>query len=308
MVQVWTLFLVIICIFSAGGQQVTSRLRPSISVELPMPTCVHVTPPLTPPVATSPHTTIGFPTPESDNLGVRIGEMMQDFIGRAFAATTDPNAPVEPANEPIKEPITVPEIHVEIKEADTTEPKVVTAPSKEPEPHKSTKPGPKPKQPDTKYKFNFASKECGAKVLGWNMGAVGTSSILSGSKDIYMMYECSNPDQFVEIELCDDTGIDHFSLANYEFFSSTFKDIVLMGSEHYPTRQWSLIGRYHANNTKELQRFSTIQPDGKVAWFKYLRLNILSHWGNEFYCPISQIKVHGVPVIEKLIQSSSKSS
>lgn len=167
-----------------------------------------------------------------------------------------------------------------------------------PKPSRSTPSG-KPK----KNRINWASADCGAKVLAANEEAMDASSVLTSSKDRYMLNPCSVKRQWIVIELCEEVGIDYIQIANFEFFSSTIKDIQVLASNQYPTKSWALLGNFTLSNERELQSLffgseSQIYPE----WFKYIKLRILSHWGNEFYCPITEIQVLGRPYVDKLQQ------
>lgn len=105
-----------------------------------------------------------------------------------------------------------------------------------------------------KDRFNFASHDCGAIVLAANEGALSVSSILTENKDQYMLNRCTTPRHFVVIQLCDEILVDTFGVANYEYFSSTFETILVSLSDRYPpSPSWTLIGSFHANNSRLIQ-------------------------------------------------------
>jgi hypothetical protein len=72
------------------------------------------------------------------------------------------------------------------------------------------------------------------------------------SKDQYLLNKCS-ADKFVIINLCEEILIDTIVLANFEFFSSTFKDFRVYVANTYPTKDWQLLGQWQAKNTRDLQ-------------------------------------------------------
>ncbi|CAG8712191.1 14281_t:CDS:2, partial [Racocetra fulgida] len=118
-----------------------------------------------------------------------------------------------------------------------------------------------------KEKFNFASFDCGALVLKSNPEAKGAISLL---------YEKS------------------LAMANFEFFSSTFKDFKISISKWYPAKEgWKVIGEYRAKNSRELQ------VEDPVMFAKYLRIDFLTHYGHQHYCPVSLLRVHGSNEYEK---------
>ncbi|CAG8465848.1 14974_t:CDS:2 [Acaulospora colombiana] len=141
-----------------------------------------------------------------------------------------------------------------------------------------------------KERFNFASFDCGAIVLKANKEAKGATAILSESKDTYVLNKCSAT-KFVELELCEDILIEYVALANFEFFSSTFKDFRISISNWYPPKEgWKLLGQYTAKNLREIQVFSIKNP---IMFARYLRIDFDSHYGHQHYCPVSLFRVHG---------------
>lgn len=103
-----------------------------------------------------------------------------------------------------------------------------------------------------KERFNYASIDCAATVRKSNKQAKGAQSILYESKDQYLLNKCS-ADKFVIINLCEQIVVDTLVMANFEFFSSTFKDFRVYASSKYPTNDWRLLGQWQARNTRDLQ-------------------------------------------------------
>ncbi|OMJ26598.1 hypothetical protein AYI70_g25 [Smittium culicis] len=149
-----------------------------------------------------------------------------------------------------------------------------------------------------KDRFNYASVDCGSVILNSNKESKKAKSILSNTKDSYMLNICSAKNKFVVVELCQDILIDTIVIANYEFFSSTFKSIELSVSDRYPPKDknWVSLGIFHAKNSRSDQVFKIPKPK---LWAKYARLDILTHHGSQFYCPISKFAVYGTTQIEK---------
>ena len=69
---------------------------------------------------------------------------------------------------------------------------------------------------------NYASTDCGAKLISFNPEANNPSHILSENKDEYMLNACSRRVWFI-IELCEPIQITNFELANFELFSNVPK-------------------------------------------------------------------------------------
>lgn len=149
-----------------------------------------------------------------------------------------------------------------------------------------------------KERSNYASFDCAATVLKSNPECKSTSSILIENKDSYMLNICSSSNKYFIVELCDDILIDTIVLANYEFFSSIFRTFRVSVSDRYPVRpdRWKELGVFEARNTREVQAFLIEQP---LIWARYLRVEFLTHYGNEYYCPVSLLRVHGTTMMEE---------
>ncbi|KAJ2786132.1 hypothetical protein GGI15_001696 [Coemansia interrupta] len=149
-----------------------------------------------------------------------------------------------------------------------------------------------------KGRFNYASSDCAAVVLKANREARGMTAILNAKKDQYMLNECSAENKFVVVELCDDILIDTLVMGNYEFFSSTFKDTMVYVSDRYPPKNntWTLLGHFQARNTRDAQVFPVIDPK---IWARYIKVDFINHYGNEFYCPLTVFKVYGATQMEQ---------
>ena len=148
-----------------------------------------------------------------------------------------------------------------------------------------------------KERFNYASFDCAATILKTNTKCSGSSAVLVENKDSYMLNECSVENKFLILELCEDILIDTIVLANFEFFSSIFRTFRISVSDRYPVKleKWKVLGTFEARNTREVQAFLVENP---LIWTKYVRIEFLTHYGNEFYCPISLVRVHGTTMLE----------
>lgn len=149
-----------------------------------------------------------------------------------------------------------------------------------------------------KERFNYASFDCAATILKTNKKAKGSSSVLSEHKDSYMLNECSVDNKFIIVELCDDILVDTVVLANYEFFSSMFRHFRVSVSDRYPVKmeRWRTLATFEARNSRDIQPFLITEPQ---IWSRYLRIEFLTHYGNEYYCPLSLLRVHGTTMMEQ---------
>jgi Sad1 / UNC-like C-terminal len=148
-----------------------------------------------------------------------------------------------------------------------------------------------------KERFNYASFDCAATILKTNAKSSSSSAVLVENKDSYMLNECSVENKFLVLELCEDILIDTIVLANFEFFSSIFRSFRVSVSDRYPVKleKWKVLGTFEARNTREVQAFLVENP---LIWTKYVRIEFLTHYGNEFYCPLSLVRVHGTTMLE----------
>jgi len=149
-----------------------------------------------------------------------------------------------------------------------------------------------------KERFNYASFDCAANILKTNREARSPNAVLLENKDSYMLNECAAKEKFIILELCNDIQIDTIVLANFEFFSSTFRTFRVSVSDRYPVKleKWKTLGVYEARNTREVQAFLVESP---VIWARYVRIEFLTHYGKEFYCPMSLLRVHGTTMMEE---------
>ena len=162
--------------------------------------------------------------------------------------------------------------------------------------------GPRKKGKDAgktcKERSNYASFDCASTVLKTNPECKGSTAVLLENKDSYMLNICSAKNKFLIVELCDDILIDTVVLANFEFFSSMFRTFRVSVSDRYPVKldKWKELGTFEARNSREVQAFLVENP---VIWARYLRIEFLTHFGNEYYCPVSLLRVHGTTMMEE---------
>jgi len=149
-------------------------------------------------------------------------------------------------------------------------------------------------QGKTVGRFNYASIDCSAKVIKTNSDAEEAPAILFETKERYMLNPCK-AEKWFAVELCDQILVDTVVLANFEFFSSVFQNFTVYVSSQQSPEAWHSIGQFTAANIRETQIFPVSDP---VLWARYVKVEFMSHYGSEFYCPISLIRVHGITMIE----------
>lgn len=140
---------------------------------------------------------------------------------------------------------------------------------------------------------NYASPDCGAKIIASNGDATNTGAVLSHSSDEYMLSTCGNRIWFV-VELCEAVQAQKVELANFELFSSSPKNFTVAVSKRFPTRDWSNVGRFTAEDKRTVQTFE-LYPH---LFGKFVRVDIHSHYSKEHFCPISLFRVFGTSEYE----------
>lgn len=148
---------------------------------------------------------------------------------------------------------------------------------------------------------NYASYECGAKVLAANPEADGASRVLNELVDEYMLNPCKAKIWFV-LELCEIIQVSQIEIANFELFSSMPKEFAVYTSDRYPTRDWRQLGLFTAQDQKAVQSFK-LQSEG---YGKYIKVELLSKYGSEHYCPLSLFRVYGTSMLEDYEQLEEK--
>jgi hypothetical protein len=148
-----------------------------------------------------------------------------------------------------------------------------------------------------KERFSYSSFDAGATVLKTSPGAKNAKAVLGENKDTYMLLECATDNKYVIVELSDDILVDTIVLANFEFFSSMIRHFRLSVSDRYPVKmdKWKDLGTFEAKNSRDIQPFLVENP---MIWAKYVRIEFLTYYGNEFYCPVSLLRVHGTRMLD----------
>ncbi|PWZ00007.1 hypothetical protein BCV70DRAFT_200180 [Testicularia cyperi] len=160
-----------------------------------------------------------------------------------------------------------------------------------------------------KHRWNFASLDCAAVVHRTNPTAKFASAILSEKKDRYMLSPCPSKgstslesSQYVIVELCEEVKIDTIVLANYEFFSSMFKRFRVTAARQLTGRpgDWTDLGSFRARNVRGQQVFRIPAAARSESFFRYIRIDFLEHFGSEYYCPVSLLRVYGLTPMEEI--------
>uniref|UniRef100_A0A1B6DYA5 SUN domain-containing protein n=2 Tax=Clastoptera arizonana TaxID=38151 RepID=A0A1B6DYA5_9HEMI len=143
---------------------------------------------------------------------------------------------------------------------------------------------------------NYASPDCGAKVVASNPEAVSAGSLLSSSRDEYMLNTCTSRIWFI-VELCEAIQPRKIELGNFELFSSSPKDFTVSLSDRFPSREWTTAGVFTAQDERHIQPFNLQQSN---FFGKFVKVEIHSHYGSEHYCPVSLFRMYGTSEFEVL--------
>ncbi|KAL0107163.1 hypothetical protein PUN28_015586 [Cardiocondyla obscurior] len=142
---------------------------------------------------------------------------------------------------------------------------------------------------------NYASPDCGAKIVAANPEANSAKNVLVSTRDEYMLNACTSRIWFV-VELCEAIQAKKIELANFELFSSSPKDFSVYVSDRFPTKDWSLVGQFTAKDVKDVQSFA-LHPH---FFGKFIKVELQSHYGSEHFCPVSLFRAYGTSEFEVL--------
>lgn len=142
---------------------------------------------------------------------------------------------------------------------------------------------------------NYASPDCGAKIVAANPEASSAKNVLVSTRDEYMLNACTSRVWFV-VELCEAIQAKKIELANFELFSSSPRDFSVYVSDRFPTKDWSPVGQFTAKDVKDIQSF-TLHPH---FFGKFIKVELQSHYGSEHFCPVSLFRAYGTSEFEVL--------
>lgn len=142
---------------------------------------------------------------------------------------------------------------------------------------------------------NYASPDCGAKIVAANPEASSAKNVLVSTRDEYMLNACTSRVWFV-VELCEAIQAKKIELANFELFSSSPKDFSVYVSDRFPTKDWSPVGQFTAKDVKDIQSFA-LHPH---FFGKFIKVELQSHYGSEHFCPVSLFRAYGTSEFEVL--------
>jgi hypothetical protein len=146
------------------------------------------------------------------------------------------------------------------------------------------------------YAVDYASKMAGAVVLETSRDFQGAYNLLTKDKDKYAIVPCADSydNHFVVIGLSEDILVKRVILANYERYSSPFRVFNLLGSTTAVSNNWITMGTHTLALSNGKQLFDLSVP----VWARYLKFQFTNNYGDEDFCTLSQISVHGSTVLQ----------
>jgi len=149
------------------------------------------------------------------------------------------------------------------------------------------------------WKKNFASVECGAKLIKSSPSLKHPQHLINKNQDEYMLMECNDQNFFI-IELCETIKVMRFELDNFELYSGAARNFTVRAVDKYSNnlKDWNVIGNFEASSDKMgVQNFF----DFELKLFgKFVRVDINSYHGSEHFCTMTSFRVFGVSEYEFL--------
>eukprot|EP00939_MAST-03C_sp_MAST-3C-sp1_P000086 g86.t1 len=156
--------------------------------------------------------------------------------------------------------------------------------------------------------FNFASIGAGAQILAASEGTQEKESILIDDVDKYLMTPCQKVEEgknppvwWFVIQLSEDIIVNSVTISHFEMYSSSVREFMVLGSATYPTNEWHLLLKAEASPSRGKESFQVTE-----SWVRYLKFRVLSHHGDEFYCTLTSVEVHGTTALDGLQQDLAK--
>lgn len=149
------------------------------------------------------------------------------------------------------------------------------------------------------WKKNFASVECGAKVVRSSDNVKHPHHLITRNADEYLLYSCQESSYFV-IELCETIKMIRFELDNYELYSGTVGRFSVRMADKFSNNleDWVSVGSFEAGPDKmEVQHFTDIPIK---SFGKFIRVDLETFHGSEHYCTLTSFRVFGMTEYEYL--------
>lgn len=154
---------------------------------------------------------------------------------------------------------------------------------------------------NSRPRYDYAASDPGGKILGHSRDLFGARGILKPDKDKYLLVPCSQSEKWVEISLLEDILIDEVQFIQGEIYSSDFRSIEILYAIDYPTESWQHLANVVLEPGPYPQRFKV-----ESVWVRFLKVVFLSHYGNEYYCTLTQFSVYGSTILQNLSEDYLK--
>lgn len=142
-----------------------------------------------------------------------------------------------------------------------------------------------------KMRNNYASGECGAKIVLANPEAENTKFILNGNPDEYMINPCQAKKWFI-VELCETIQIKNIETASLELFSSRPKSFRFSVSDRYPSKEWQELGTFDSTEERTVHKYQVAEDN----YSKFIKVDVVDHYGEEHFCPLTLFRVFGFTI------------
>ena len=136
---------------------------------------------------------------------------------------------------------------------------------------------------------NFASDECGAKIVGHSEEIEHPENVINTNHDQYLLNSCDKPSYFI-IELCENIKIQHLELESFELYSGTPSKFSVYTADKLTEdfKLWEKYGSFQARSQKmESQTFSSSKPQ---QFARFVRLQLETFHGSELICTLTSIR------------------
>lgn len=160
--------------------------------------------------------------------------------------------------------------------------------------------------------FDYASAKSGARLMTYAGSVRRASAILTGDRSTYMITECDSRVWFV-VSFFEDLFLEHIGLESFEFFSSRFRHLQILGSSKYPTNEWRLLGEIETSPTAQHEIFdigSRCRLQTDQCWVRFVKVRALSHHKLEDgpFCTLTSFQAFGLTQMTFIEEQSTSSA
>jgi len=158
---------------------------------------------------------------------------------------------------------------------------------------------------ENNWKKNFASTDCGAKIVLSSNAIQNVAHAISRSKDEYMLSECAKSVWFT-IELCETINILRFELENHELYSGSLQMFRMSAAHKFTSKSWQDLGNFTSTGNKKF--VETFYPANNETFGRFVNVEILTNHGDEHFCTLTSFRVFGRTEYEFLAEDENQDS